>query len=109
VPHRWWGSFAHFQLEPGEVAKAVSHATVQEIWYVIAGAGQLWRRQDGRQQTVALRPGMCVTIPLGPAFQFRSEGDEPLQIVAATMPPWPVGSEDEARFEDGRWHPVLPP
>ena len=25
------GSFAHFQLEPDEVAKAVSHATVQEI------------------------------------------------------------------------------
>src|SRR6266702_8996114 len=31
------GSFAHFQLEPGEVAKAVSHATVQEIWYIIGG------------------------------------------------------------------------
>jgi hypothetical protein len=25
------GSFAHFQLEPGAVAKAVCHATVQEI------------------------------------------------------------------------------
>jgi hypothetical protein len=71
------GSFAHFQLEPGEVSRAVSHATVQEIWYVVAGAGQLWRR------------------------------DEPLRIVAVTMPPWPDGSDDEARPEDGTWRPAL--
>jgi mannose-6-phosphate isomerase-like protein (cupin superfamily) len=75
---------------------------------VIAGAGELWRRQDGLTATVELRPGVCLTIPLGTAFQFRSAaGDEPLQVVAATMPPWPVGSEDEARLEDGPWQPAL--
>jgi mannose-6-phosphate isomerase-like protein (cupin superfamily) len=103
------GSFAHFQLEPGEAAKAVSHTTVQEIWYVLAGAGQLWRRQGDRERTVALRPGVCLTIPLGAAFQFRSmAGNEPLQVVAVTIPPWPIGSEDEARFEDGPWRAIVP-
>jgi mannose-6-phosphate isomerase-like protein (cupin superfamily) len=54
------GSFAHFRLEPGEIAKAVSHATVQEIWYIIDGAGQMWRRQEGRDPTIVeLQPGPC--------------------------------------------------
>ena len=98
------GSFAHFELRPGEVARAVSHATVQEIWYVVAGAGQMWRRQGDREGTVALRPGVCLTIPLGTAFQFRAaEAGEPLQVVAVTMPPWPADSRDEARFERGPW------
>ncbi len=98
------GSFAHFELRPGQVARAVSHATVQEIWYVIAGAGELWRRQGDHERTVALRPGVCLTIPLGTALQFRAaEGRDRLQVVAVTMPPWPTGSEDEARFEQGPW------
>jgi mannose-6-phosphate isomerase-like protein (cupin superfamily) len=96
------GSFAHFQLEPGEVAKAVSHATVQEIWYVVAGAGEMWRQQNGQEDTVTLQPGVCLTIPVGTVFQFRAaEGHYPLEIVAATMPPWPVGSNDEAKPESG--------
>ena len=39
------GSFAHFRLGPDDVARAVVHETVQEIWFVVAGAGQMWRRQ----------------------------------------------------------------
>ena len=103
------GSFAHFQLEPGDVARAVSHATVQEIWYVVGGVGRMWRRQEGQEPAIAdLRPGVCLTIPLGTAFQFRAYSpDEPLQVVAVTMPPWPAGSEDEARPEQGPWTPVL--
>jgi mannose-6-phosphate isomerase-like protein (cupin superfamily) len=103
------GSFAHFQLEPGEVARAVSHATVQEIWYIIGGAGQMWRRQEGREPAIDdLRPGVCLTIPLGTAFQFRADSpDEPLQVIAVTMPPWPAGSKDEARLVQGHWTPML--
>ena len=103
------GSFAHFQLEPGEVSKAVSHATVQEIWYIIGGTGQMWRHQEGHEpRTVDLGPGICLTIPLGTTFQFRADSpDEPLQAVAVTMPPWPADSQDEARPEQGCWKPVL--
>jgi mannose-6-phosphate isomerase-like protein (cupin superfamily) len=98
------GSFAVFELAPGEVARAVSHATVQEIWYVVAGAGQIWRRQGDEEETVPLAAGVCLTIPLGTHFQFRSaEADEPLRIVAVTMPPWPTDSVTEARFEAGPW------
>lgn len=100
------GSFAHFRLEPGEIAKAVVHATVQEIWFVLAGDGAMWRRQDGREDIVDLRPGVCLTIPLGTEFQFRA-GTVPLEVVAATMPPWPVESDDEARPARGPWDPTF--
>jgi mannose-6-phosphate isomerase-like protein (cupin superfamily) len=97
----WHGSAAC------HASKAVSHHTVQEIWYVVAGAGEMWRRQEGRESVVALRPGVCLTIPLGTTFQFRSsEGAQPLEVVAVTMPPWPAGG-DEARPEDGPWRPAL--
>ncbi|MER6299508.1 cupin domain-containing protein [Kitasatospora sp. NPDC001539] len=96
------GSLAAFHLAPGQVTRAVSHATVQELWQVTAGSGELWRRQDGREQTVRLVPGTAVSIPLGTAFQFRADADGPLRITAVTMPPWP-GTDTEARPEDGPW------
>ena len=95
------GSMAHFQLPSGAVSKAVRHRTVEEIWYVLGGSGQMWRRQGEREETVDLAPGTCLTIPVGTAFQFRAGDDGPLSAVAVTMPPWP--GEDEADFVDGRW------
>ncbi|WP_199739543.1 cupin domain-containing protein [Streptomyces klenkii] len=95
-------SFAQFELAPGQTAKAVSHATVEEIWFVVSGAGEMWRSQDGREEVTALEPGVCLTIPLGTTFQFRA-GVQGLRVVAATVPPWPVDSPDEARFETGPW------
>jgi mannose-6-phosphate isomerase-like protein (cupin superfamily) len=99
------GSFAHFRLEPGETARAVSHATVQEIWYVIGGTGQIWRQQDGGQPTLTdLRAGISLTIPLGTTFQFRAGATgDPLTVVAVTMPPWPADSKQEAHLEKGPW------
>jgi mannose-6-phosphate isomerase-like protein (cupin superfamily) len=98
------GSFAEFTLRPGQVSGAVSHATVQEIWYVIGGSGQIWRRHAGGEEITVLGAGVCLTIPLGTAFQFRADsGPEPLRIVAATMPPWPEDDAAEARPERGPW------
>ncbi|WP_211268866.1 cupin domain-containing protein [Actinoplanes subtropicus] len=100
------GSFAHFSLAAGEVARAVVHATVQEIWYVVGGDGTMWRRSGSITETVGLRPGVCLTIPVGTAFQFRA-GAAGLEVVAATMPPWPVASLTEATPVDGPWEPTF--
>ena len=97
------GSMAHFELAPGAVSRAVEHRTVEEIWYVIGGHGEMWRRAGEHDEVVALQPGLCLTIPLGTRFQFRALGDEPLAAIAITMPPWPGG--DEAVFVEGRWSP----
>ncbi|MER8105853.1 hypothetical protein [Kitasatospora sp. NPDC094016] len=101
------GSLAVFELAPGQVSHAVSHATVQELWQVVEGAGELWRRQGGREEIVRLVPGTAASIPLGTAFQFRADedADRPLRIAAVTMPPWP-GTDTEARPEEGPWKPT---
>lgn len=99
------GSMAHFSLDPGKVSTAVRHRTVEEIWYITGGAGQMWRRQNGRVEITDLSPDICLTIPLGTDFQFRSTGTEPLTAVAVTMPPWP--GKDEVEFVEGEWQPAV--
>ena len=66
------GSMAHFELPAGAVSHAVTHRTVEEIWYVVSGAGALWRRHGDVERIEPLAPGTAVTIPLGTAFQFRA-------------------------------------
>ena len=69
--------------------------TVEEIWYVLAGRGEMWRRDGSREEVVPLEPDLCLTIPAGTSFRFRATGDSPLSAFAVTMPPWPAGSDDE--------------
>ena len=95
------GSMAHFRLAPGAVAKAVAHRTVEEIWFVVAGTGEIWRRKGAREEVTALAPGLSLTIPVGTAFQFRAAAGEALDIVGVTMPPWP--GADEAIPAEGPW------
>jgi mannose-6-phosphate isomerase-like protein (cupin superfamily) len=99
------GGLAEFRLPPGAIARAVAHRTVEEVWLVLSGAGRLWRRSAGREEVVALTPGVSLTIPTGVHFQFRCESAAPLLIVAVTMPPWP-GAE-EAIAVAGPWPPTL--
>jgi mannose-6-phosphate isomerase-like protein (cupin superfamily) len=87
------GGMAHFELAAGETARAVAHRTVEEIWFVICGRGEMWRKQGEHEETVALEPGVCLTIPLGTQFQFRASAAEAVSCVAITMPPWPGDGE----------------
>jgi len=87
-------SVVHCTLPVGAVSIPVKHRTVEEIWYFLAGRGQVWRAQGDREEVLDARPGVSLTIPLGTHFQFRNTGDVPLEFVIATTPPWP--GEDEA-------------
>jgi mannose-6-phosphate isomerase-like protein (cupin superfamily) len=95
------GSMAHFTLGPGQVARAVAHRTVEEVWYFLAGQGRMWRRQGDEEAIVEVAPGVSLAIPLGTHFQLRNDGVEPLAAVAVTMPPWP--GDNEAYLVDGKW------
>jgi len=99
------GSFAHFELPAGAVSHAVCHRTVEEIWYVVAGRGEIWRRLGDAESRLAVEPGDSLTIPLGTRFQFRASPEAPLAFVAVTMPPWP--GEAEAFRVDGPWTPTV--
>jgi mannose-6-phosphate isomerase-like protein (cupin superfamily) len=97
------GSLVHCTLRPGQVSQAVRHRTVEEVWFCLSGAGQVWRRspEENREEIVAVEPGSALTIPLGAEFQFRATGPQPLELVITTMPPWPGG--DEAVPVTNRW------
>src|SRR5215510_5370308 len=87
------GSMAHFRLSAGQVARAVTHRTVEEIWFVVSGRGEMWRKQGEREEVVALETGVCITIPLGTHFQFRASATEGVSALGITMPPWPGEGE----------------
>jgi mannose-6-phosphate isomerase-like protein (cupin superfamily) len=93
------GSMAHFELAAGKMSSAVRHRTVEEIWFVVGGHGEMWRRRDRAENVIDLEMGTSVVIPVGTSFQFRSLGPGPLAAVAVTMPPWP--GPDEAEAVDG--------
>ena len=100
------GGMAHFELPPGQTSTAVAHRTVEEIWFFLTGRGEMWRKQNDREEVVPAEPGVCLTIPLGTHFQFRSFGQEPLAAVGVTMPPWP--GDGEAYQVEWKWEPTVP-
>jgi mannose-6-phosphate isomerase-like protein (cupin superfamily) len=98
-------SLAHFELAAGETSRAVVHRTVEEVWYVLSGCGEMWRSLGEAHGRVPLAPGVCLTIPVGTRFQFRVLGDEPLRAIGATSPPWPA--EGDADPAEGPWTPTV--
>ncbi|CAF1100116.1 unnamed protein product [Rotaria sordida] len=96
------GSMAQFELPPGMTSNAVEHRTVYEIWYFLSGQGEFWRKQKEREEIVTVDADICITIPVGTQFQFRTIGHKPLVAVAITMPPWP--GDNEAILRQGIWN-----
>jgi len=85
---------------------AVAHRTVAEIWYFLRGRGEMWRRLGKREEVVQVDCGVCITIPIGTAFQFRSLGVVPLSAIGVTIPPWPGAGEAEL-VGDAPWTPTV--
>ena len=95
-------SMAQFKLPTGHTSSAVAHHSVEELWYVVSGRGQLWRKQGTSQEDVVdLVPGVSISLPPGTHFQFRSTGADALEVIGVTVPPWP--GADEAYPVDGKW------
>jgi mannose-6-phosphate isomerase-like protein (cupin superfamily) len=36
-----WQTMAHFELGPGEESNAVAHRTIEELWLVVRGRGEM--------------------------------------------------------------------
>jgi mannose-6-phosphate isomerase-like protein (cupin superfamily) len=99
------GSLAHFELGAGQTSRAVAHRTVEEIWYVLQGRGEMWRKLGEQEEVVPVAAGVAIAIPQGTHFQFRACGTEPLAVIGVTMPPWP--GEGEAYLVPGIWPPTV--
>lgn len=100
------GNMIHLTVPPGQVNRATVHATVSELWHVLSGEGQIWRRDATGEATTTLEAGVSIDIPVGTAFQYRCTGSRPLQFLCVSMPPWP--GDQEATVVDGPWTPSAP-
>ena len=93
------GSMVHCTLPPGAASMAVKHLTVEEVWYVTQGRGQVWRKRESAESVVDVEPGLSLSIETGTHFQFRNIGSDDLCLIIVTMPPWP-GEHEAVRVED---------
>ena len=96
------GSMAEFRLAPGLIGRTIKHRTIEEIWYVVAGDGWIWRETTNAGEPVLLASGSNFHVPPGCAFQIRA-GAEELVVIATTMPPWPGDDEVEVLENAGPW------
>ena len=91
-------SLVEVTLGPGEVTRPVRHRSVEEVWYVLEGAGQVWRcPPDAAPDSVGpvdVSRGDALVIPTGWSFQFSVGLDGALRFLCHTTQPWP--GEDEA-------------
>jgi mannose-6-phosphate isomerase-like protein (cupin superfamily) len=101
------GGLAHFEVGPGQTSVAVAHRTVDEIWFFMSGRGQMWRKLNDQEEVIPVESGVCIIIPVGTHFQFRSFGYESLSAIGVTMPPFP--GKGEAYEVPGEWNPTLQP
>ena len=99
-------SVVHCTLPVGAVSLPVEHRTVEEVWFFLAGRGQVWRRQGEQEAVLDVGPGISLTIPLGTQFQFRNTGAVPLEFIIATTPPWP-GADEATPVKAGQWKPNI--
>ena len=95
------GSMAQFRLPPGGISIAVAHRSVEEVWCFTAGTGRLWRKCAEAEEVTAVHAGVSIAILPRTSFQFRNDGDTPLEALGVTMPPWP--GPDEAVAVAGIW------
>ncbi len=93
------GSMAHGTLPPGRVSLAVRHRTVEELWFVVSGRAEIWRKLGEVESVDAVGPGTSLSLPVGTHFQVRTVGDEPFCFIMVTMPPWP-GAHEAVRVPD---------
>jgi mannose-6-phosphate isomerase-like protein (cupin superfamily) len=97
-------SLCEVTLAGGQVSRPVWHQRVEEVWYVLEGQGQVWRRPPGAEAAsvapVFVGPGDALAIPKGWRFQFSAGGNGALRFLCYTTPPWP-GPEEAQPAEHG--------
>jgi mannose-6-phosphate isomerase-like protein (cupin superfamily) len=92
-------SLCEVTLPAGEVSRPVWHRTVEEIWYVLDGSGEVWRcppdAEPASVPAVEVGPGDSLAVPVTWSFQFRASASASLRFLCYTSPPWP--GPDEAQ------------
>ena len=106
-------SVVEVTIAAGETSRPVHHRTVEEVWYVLSGAGDIWRCPPGAPAAeiplVRVAAGDCLVIPTGWDFQFRADANSDMRFLCVTMPAWPGMYEAVEVAEGGLGLPTLAP
>ena len=85
--------FGLAEFPAGTLAAAHTHATEEEIIYILSGAGAIL----SGEQEIRLEPGVAVFIPPALPHQIRADGPEPLKLVTLFSPPVTPGVYDPSK------------
>jgi mannose-6-phosphate isomerase-like protein (cupin superfamily) len=106
-------SMVEVTIGAGEVSRAVRHRTVEEAWYVLSGAGEVWRCPPAMPATelspMRMVAGDAIVVPTGWGFQFRADAGSDLRFVCVTVPAWPGMDEAVDVLEGGLGESTLAP
>ena len=106
-------SVVEVTIAAGEVSRPVVHRTVEEAWYVLSGAGEVWRcppgTPAGEVSPARVAAGDALVIPTGWSFQFRADAGSDMRFVCVTMPAWPGMDEAQSVAEGGLGPATWPP
>lgn len=82
------GDLTHAVCHAGAVAPTHHLPELDEMYFVLAGSGEIWRQAAGRSAVTALRPGRWVQMPAGSRFQYRASRHSSLVFLVVVMPGW---------------------
>ena len=106
-------SVVEVAIPAGAVSRPVRHRTVEEVWYVVEGEGEVWRCPPDTPPSavapVSVTPGAALTIPTGWSFQFKAGSRVGLRFICVTIPAWPGMDEAGEVGEGGLGPPTLAP
>jgi mannose-6-phosphate isomerase-like protein (cupin superfamily) len=77
-------SLAMETLKPGQCTVAHWHAHLEELYFIVSGAG---RMQIG-SETRRVQSGDTVLIPVSEVHCLCNTGDDDLVLLCPTAPPW---------------------
>ncbi|NGX64009.1 MAG: hypothetical protein KR126chlam6_01433 [Candidatus Anoxychlamydiales bacterium] len=87
------GNLVHCTLPAGGVSQAVKHQTIEELWVILEGRGEIYRKLGNQIIIDHVSGGSSIAIPIGVDFQFRNTGTTELKLIIVSIPPWPSANE----------------
>jgi mannose-6-phosphate isomerase-like protein (cupin superfamily) len=90
------GEIVHARALADRPSLAATLTGVGELFYVLEGEGELWRRTGQVEDVTKLFAGRCVSIPPGLDYQYRALG-ESMEFLVTTMPRWTEDNWSKAK------------
>lgn len=97
------GELTHAVCPAGSTSGTHLLPTLDEAYFVLGGAGEIWRASDDREAVTRLRPGRWVAMPAGMRFQYRANLGSSLVFLVVVLPQWRADLFQVV--EGGRWTP----